>query len=251
MASIESTSSLRQDIRFEGSERSTALGNLLGALLAPRAAFARLVRRPRWGLALVVLLVAGIAESLVISTRIDRDRVLRQTYVERGIQVSEESLQSQLDLASRFGLLFAVAGPTVSRLFVVAAVSAVLFLLFRSLGESIRWKPGVAVCVHGLLPLAVRSLLAAGMALPLSSLGPEDLERGLVASTLDVFFVRDSSAAWIELLGRIDLFHLWCLFLLSLGYRELTRARRSRVALIVAGPWVLWILLGTLWASLV
>lgn len=189
-----------------------------GVLLHPRATMAEVVQRPAflttW---VVVLLVASICGGLLLSTPVGR-----QALVDERVRVME-AMGSRVDDATYAGLQNA---PPVSiyltsggRLLltppITIAVAAGLVLLARIGGARVTFVTALAIAVHATVVLALQQVIATPLHYSLESLtSPTN-----VAGLLRVF---DEGSLPARLLGTIDVFGLWWVWLLAVGLSAAT-----------------------------
>jgi hypothetical protein len=73
--------------------------------------------------------------------------------------------------------------------------------------------------------------------------------RNPVATNLGFFLGRAEHPVLYSLASSIDLFAIWTVILLAIGYSCVSKVKRSTALSIVAGWYVLITLLGTLWVA--
>lgn len=224
-----------------------SLKRLGQVLWAPAAAFEKLRERPTWAVALVVLLLIGAGVSWVAVQKIDPDaqrEVLRDTLEERQGLRGEE-LDRQVDrvmsINRRFAPLTPVFGLVIS-LGAYALMAGVFLVAFRLAGGEVGFVQSFATTLHGVVPLGVGGLIALPIVLAQESVDPERLQRGsLLASNLAVLAPEDAPGTLVALLASFDLFTLWAVILLVIGYSVVARVSKGAAAGVVVGAWVLWI----------
>jgi hypothetical protein len=215
---------------------------LIGVLTAPTATFRSIAVRPTWVVALLVFLTASIASTAVLVPRIDREQMRRQMREQIEEQSGGAADEEMLANAERVGL-GCVAASGVGGPLVLCFLLAALFLVFNLVGGEIDYRTSLAVTAHALMPITLLSLLAIPVALGRGSLDLEELQRGggLLPSNLAALAPEDSGPRLFALLASFDLFTLWTLALLIVGYHVAARVSKGVAAGVLIGCWLLWV----------
>jgi hypothetical protein len=204
---------------------------LAGVLTHPRSTMASLVAAPSWLTAWAVLLLIWLAPAgWLLSTSVGQQALVdeRVRQVEAfGGRVDDEAygaLQQSPPLLAYFtsGGRLLLSPP------VTLAVAAGLMLLVRLDGAALSWAPALAISVHASAPLVLQQLVAT----PLHYLS-ESLSS---PSNLSVFLrMFDEGTVPARILGAVDVFGLWWLWLLAVGAHAAARrpARRYLWRLLV------------------
>lgn len=224
-----------------------SLRRLVGVLVSPTATFRKIAERPTWAVALVVLLVLGGVVAFVAVQKLDveaqRD-VIRESIEERQGLRGEE-LERQVDqimgvnrtlapFTPIFGIAFGALGYLlIALLFMVGA---------RLLDGEIDFRRSLATTVHGMVPHGVAALLTIPLLVAQESVDPELLQSGsLLASNLRFLAPEDASAVVTTLLSSVDLFAIWSVVLLVIGYSVVARISKGAAGGLVLVAWLLWI----------
>lgn len=223
-----------------------SLMRIAQVLWAPTETFRRIAERPTWAVALVVLLVVGGVLGFVAVQKIDpgdqRDAT-REMFEERGLR--GEELERQVDQVMAFNERFAPWFPAAGLCFGVFAyllVSLLFWGSFRLAGGEIDFVRSFAVTVHSFVPQGLSALIAIPVVLGQESLDPEAAQRGsFLASNLGFLAPEDASAVVTTLLSSLDLFALWTVVLLILGYAVVARVSKGVAAGVVVAAWLVWI----------
>jgi hypothetical protein len=191
-----------------------------GVIAAPRATYAAIAARPRASGALAVVVLVGVVTSSgFLTTEVGKEALLdRQLRVAESfnVQVTDQmygTMQAGLDrarYAAALGQLLVF--PLGSALAAGVAVGVFKTLL----GGTATFRQAFAVIVHSELLLALQQLLAT----------PLNYTRGSMSSAtnLAVFFpMLDELSLGARLLGTIDLFWIWWLVNLAIGFGVLYR----------------------------
>lgn len=218
-----------------------ALGSLWGALIAPERTFSALAARPRWVAALILLVTLALAFTLVLTPRMDMEKVFREAIEEQGQELSEAQLEQQLAIAEKFAWV-GVAAQVFFQPAVYLVIAAIFLALFRMLGSDIDYRRSLAVTVHAFMPYAVATLLSIPVVLARDEISMDEVQSGsFLMSNLAAFAPEESGKALLSLLGSIDLFSFWTLALLALGFRVVARVSRGQAWGVTLGLWALYV----------
>lgn len=224
-----------------------SLKRLIGVLFAPTETFRRIAERPTWVVALVLLLALGVAVGIVVAQKIDveaeRDMIRQQIEERQGLRGDE--LERQVDQIAGinakirpFTPLLVVAFGTLAYLLV-----AVIFLVGTKLaGGEIDFRRSFATTLHGMVPQGISALIALPLVISRESIDPEAAQGGsFLASNLSFLAPEDASRAVESILGSLDLFTLWSVVLLIIGYSVVGRLSKGAAAGLVVGAWIVWV----------
>lgn len=189
-----------------------------GVLLHPRATMAEVVRHPAfittW---VVVLLVVAVCAGLLLSTPIGQ-----QLLVDERVRVTEamsgrvdDAAYARLQSDPPVSIYLTSGGRLLLTPPVTMAVAVGVMALGRRDGARVTFVTALAIAVHATVVLALQQLIATPLHYAYESLtNPTNL-----AGLLGVF---DEGSWPARLLGAIDVFGLWWLWLLSLGLAAAT-----------------------------
>lgn len=213
--------------------------NLIGALVSPRAAFTALAARPTWILALLLLAALGAAAIWAGYSKVEAGD-FRGYLEEMGRPLPDSVSDEQLLGWTRVS---SVVGAALFAPLTYLAVAGIFLFLVRMLGGELDYRRSLAVTVHGFLPFAVAAVCGLGISTVRSEISMREIESGgLVPSHLGALVDADGAVAR-ALLSSLDLFSVWCIALLGLGFSIAARLPRSKAYGAVAAVWGLGILI--------
>ena len=196
-----------------------ALSRVFGVFFSPKATFESIAARPTWIVPVVLICLMQLAVVSVFSRRVGwRSMIEKQDANNSRMQEMppaqlERTVQLQVKYAPVAGYFFAAVGPFLG----VAVVGGILLGLFNGItGARMELKGALGVVSHAWMPGLIAGLLAV-VVLFLEDPSSVDLQN-LVASNPGVL-LSDSSPRWlVSLLGSIDLFSFWTMFLMAVGF---------------------------------
>jgi len=200
---------------------------LAGVIFSPRATYEAVAARPRvLGALLTVMLVAGAATFTFLSTEVGQNVILDEqlTQMENfGFKPSDAQITMMEERAgsSRY---FALAGQAVVIPVITLLAAGLGLTVFNAgLGGNATFKQVYAVVVHSwFLPM-----LQTVFVLPLNY-----LTKSMTGSTsLAVFLpMLDKTSFVARFLGQIDLFRIWWVVSLAIGFAALYKRKTAPIA---------------------
>lgn len=198
-----------------------------GVLFAPRATYADVAARPRaLGVILVVLTVLVASTMVFMSTDVGRDALLDQqrASVEAWGGTVSAAQEQRLERMAPYAQYLSAGAQIVAIPLAMLVVAGLAFAVFNALlGGDATFKQTFSVVAHSGVVVALQQIFT----LPL------DYARQSLSSptNLAIFFpMLDEGTFAARLLGSIDLFRLWWLISVSIGFGVLYRRRTGPIA---------------------
>jgi hypothetical protein len=227
--------------------------NLIDVYFAPREAFTRIVRSPRILVALAVYVVLVMGFTGVWMHKMDPAEFMKIQIEESGradrIPADQRAaiIEQQAKMMPIFAWVFGPIGIAVS-LLVTAGVLLFIFRFFYASEVTFRQSFGIVTWVFLAVGVITTPVTLAIMALKGDwNINPQEAVQANLALLLD-----KSTAAkplW-ALLSSIDVFSLWMVFLLAVGFAVASRKTTSSALWGVAVPWALIVLGKVGWAAI-
>jgi hypothetical protein len=225
--------------------KDSSLGRLLGALLSPVETFRSIEARPTWVAPLLLLMLLGGTASFLVQMKIDPVEATR-TQVERmKVDIPPEQVEKMIrDAENRTTgtkAAFAVAGGLVQGV-VLVIVAAIFLGALRLFGSEIDFVRSLSTTLHAYMPLAVAGLLNIPLLMGRETVTfDEATQGGVLLSSLAALAPEDASSMLKVLLGSVDLFTVWTVILLALGFRIVGRVSTAVASGIVILFWLIYI----------
>ena len=218
----------------------SSFGRVIGALISPEKTFRSIAERPTWVVPLLLLVLVTGLVGLVAGERVDFEKQIRREMAERG-GVSEEQIQQSVDFMEKFGkVLF--AAPAVLAPVIYLLIALIFLVALRLSGSEIGFGQSFSVTLHSMMPWVIHALLSLPLLLRLETIDPEAMERGgVLMSNLAALAPEDSSKVLLSLLASLDLFTVWTLILLTIGYRVVARVSTATAATVAVTLWLLYL----------
>ena len=220
---------------LESDGGGSGIQSVWGVLLAPESTFRSLAARPRWFPAFLLLFLSAVGLSLILMPRMDMKQVIRDAVEKQGQEISETKLDSQVRLAKIVG----TASQVVVQPAFYLILASVFLVVFRLSGSEIDFRRSLSVTVHGMLPVVVASLLTIPILLTRTKISMDEAKSGsFLPSNLGFLATESTGKALHSLLSSCDIFSLWAIALLAIGFRIVGRVSTG----------VAWGVVLTLWA---
>lgn len=222
---------------------------LAGVFFEPTNTFRDINLRASWLGIFLIAGVLGMASAYTVSSRIDREAVMRKALESSPIKLTDEQInqQVQADAARqqnplfKYGTLVLVPILTLITYLVIAGAFLLAFII---LGASVNYKKSLAVTAWCYAPPGMIAAILSIIVLYLKEPGSVDVSHGVLMSNLGVLVDNKAHAVLGSLLSSIDIFSLWTIMLLSIGFaaisdRKLTTKKAATGVLLVWAVYVL------------
>jgi Yip1-like protein len=207
---------------------------LTGVIAAPIDTFTSIARRPDWVVPFLAIFIISLAAGILIATRVDFTELAHEA-----IEMNPNAKQVP-DSAVRFTAAImkvsAYASPilTVLSLLIVAAVLQVSFRLFA--GE-VTFLQSFSVTLYAWVPRLIKAILSVIVIFSRPSISLLELSNP-VMSNLGFLVDAKANPVLYAVASSIDLFAIWSVVLLIVGFAIASRLSRARSAAIVIGWWI-------------
>lgn len=230
--------------------KDASISRIPSVLFSPEETFASIGRRPTWLLALIVLLLCGVAAVVSYGPKVDFETSMREQLASSNLSISAEDIETQVAFMGKFGAAMMYAAAIAMPWLAYPLMALIFFLLLRLAGGELDYKRSLSVVVHGNMPWAVASLLSIPIALGRDAITTQELEQGSLLPASLLAFQGSEDAIVRTLLGSVDFFSLWTIVLLTIGFEKVARVSRGRATGIVVGMWLVWVVIRVALAAL-
>jgi len=223
-----------------GSDKHKNFFSLLGGVyFSPGEAFREIGRSPGVLIPIVVLIILGVLSGLYLANTLDMQSMARaqlEQAVDRG-GITEEQMEQQLALVSRFIGIQTLVGSAISGLLLCLAISGFAKLFSIFVGAENSYKGLLAVTVYTMLVISVVQFVLFVLILSFKPPGEVTLSNlgSLIASNLGALLamvgIEDALPNFLmRLAGYVDLFAIWAIVLLAIGYAAVSRKLKTATA---------------------
>jgi hypothetical protein len=219
----------------------SSVGRIFGALFSPKPTFASIALRPTWlfpvllGCVLFISVVAVFTQKGGWSPFFEKQNASNSRIEQLPQDQRDKILNSQLKYAPTFGYVEGVVLP-----FVIALVVAlVLWGTFMLMGTTrTTFKTSLAIVAYASMPWVIHGLLSV-LILFLKDVSTVDIQN-IVASNPGALMPDDASKWLTALLSSIDIFAIWNMILLAIGFSA-TNPKKLKFGSAFVTVLVIWI----------
>jgi len=226
-------------------------GRVVGVLFSPGKTFEDIARTPSWVLPILITTVLSIISVVALNQRMNwRDYIIQQMDKNpRAAQLSTDQKQQQADMAVKFTVGIVYASGFLVPICFALIVGLVMWGAYNLLaGAGARFSQAFSIVAHaGLVGIVSTPLFL--LVLFLRPPGTMDPENPL-ATNLAALLPEDSAKWLFALCKSIDVFSLWTLILIAIGFaavnpKKLKGAKSFTTAFTV---WAVYVVLRVGWA---
>jgi hypothetical protein len=252
----------QQDIPTEPA-RMGAGARLINTIFSPGETFADVNRKPDWIVPLIIMVLIAASTSFFINWRLNpdmdkltRDRIRKQVDRFGGQMPPEEQIQKQVEIAkvvNKFTPVIGAVGVGIWFLVLSGIYALGLILIqakatFKKILSVVLWSSAATGIIYTVV------FMASLMVKDEDSLRSIDLNNptATVPTNIGAFLDSSTSPVIRSLAGSIDVFSIWSIILLSIGFAAIANSRKikpSKTATVVIGVWVIGVLLKAVFAS--
>jgi hypothetical protein len=232
-------------------KKKNVFERIAGVLFAPAETFQDIARRPDILGPLLIILLVGYVCTFLVMPKLDISSITAQQSEQMRKQnpnMGEEQRAQIERMTAASAKVFGWIGP----LFGVAwyaIVAGVMLLAFRLLGGEGSYKQAFSTTLYAWMPLILFGVI----------LGVVVMARGTFDPTTAATLVKSNPAFLVDmkeqpilfsLLSNFDVFTIWTLFLLIVGFGTLSKTPRAKAATIVLSLWAVMIVVKLGFAAL-
>lgn len=229
-------------------EPQSQVSRIVSSFIAPTKAFTGLERNASWWIAWLLTSILAMAFVYTIDNKIGMDEITRIEMLKNSRQTAQFEKMSPdqqaraLQVSTTITRYIAYATP-VSSLIVFIVMAAVLMGTFNfGFGAKIQFGAALAIVIYGSLPGLIKTLLATGSLL--AGVNPEGFDiRNPVASNPGMLVDQTQHKALYTLLTTFDVFSLWMVALIGIGFAIQGKLKRTTAISMVFGWYLLFKLL--------
>jgi len=226
-----------------------SLGRIPGAILSPGSTFASIARRPSWIAPLLLWTIASVVATAVVIPRVDWERMTRQTLERQHRTMPEDQLPAMVERTKKFSSivfwLSGFAGPALIGLL----VAVVFWGAFKAFGWDMTFPQSFGATTHAFLPNVLGALLLIPILIKRETIDPQGIG-DLLRSNLGFLVERDSAKVVHSILQSIDVFSIWSMILLIIGFAAAAKISKKASTGLVVGLWFVWVLIKAGFAAL-
>lgn len=221
---------------------------IAGVLFAPVDTFRDIARKPDILVPLIVLLVLALASAIIFVPRMDVDAMVQAQMEQSGRQMSDADMAQ----AAKFsGSLMKVMGylSPVWAILIWLVIAGVLLLAFRLFGGEGNFKQAFSATLYAWIPNTIGGIITTIIVFARGKVDPTTMATLVKSSPAFLVDQKDNPIAF-ALLSSLDIFTIWTLILLILGFAALSKFSKGKAAAIVISLWLVTVVVKLGFAAL-
>lgn len=215
-----------------------------GALFSPGETFRDIARRPDILWPLVFIVALGFVSTALIVPRLDLESISAaqmEALRKQRPGVSDADLEDLLKFSTASTKVAMWVAPLLS-IAIYAIIAGILLGAFRLMGGEGTYKQAFSASLYAWTPLLLFSVIMLIVVVARGSFDPA------AAATI----VRSNPAFLVDMkeqpvlftfLAAIDVFTIWTVALLTIGFAELSKMTRAKAAGIVVSLWIVFVVI--------
>lgn len=227
----------------------SAAGRLMGIFIEPGRTFRSIAASPGWILPLLVTIVFVLISSHLVVNRMGGMEVIIKKQMESNPKSLEQMQQREVDVDEMarkqgtgvIGALFTYVAPPVFVIVGVLALAGIFLLFLSMLGGQPTFRKTLSTVMHVSFAYYLLNGLLTILVVFLHST-PQDIDLRSPVYSNPSSLVENTQPALKALLGSIDVFSLWQIWLLGLGLSIVTpNVPRGKAYAVVIGLWAVYV----------
>jgi hypothetical protein len=218
--------------------KPNTFSRIAGVLTSPISTFEDIARRPNVLGPLGVLMALTILFTVLIVPRVDFAATYREAF--DGMNMPADRMEKSIRMAAAVGKATAYFGPLL-QILAFAVIAGVLLIAFRMFGGEGDYKQAFSTTLYSWFPICIKSILASIVLMTRKVISLNDMANPLrsnLAFTVDM----KSQPILFSLLGSLDIFTIWTIVLMVIGFAALSRFSKVKSAVIIVSIWLVVVL---------
>lgn len=217
-------------------EKPNTLERIIGVLSSPVSTFESIVRRPNILGPLLIFVLVSIASSIAVAVKVDFTAMAREA-IEANPSIPADRAEGAVNMTRSIMKVSMYASPLLTVLILVIT-AGICLLAFRMFGGEGDFNTAMSVTIYAWFPRLIRGILGVIVMLAKGSLTIYDLQNP-VMSNLGFLFDPKTNPLGYAIGSAVDIFNIWSVVLLILGFAAMSRLPRVRSAVIIVVLWII------------
>lgn len=209
---------------------------VIGVIFSPDATMDSIARRPDWVLPLVLILIASFTLGIVIAQHVDFGATVRES-VEQNKNMSQEQIDKAVKMGATFGKVATYLSPVFNIIFLLI-ITGVLLLAVRLFGGEGDFKQAFSVTCYASITTVIKAVVLLIIILARGGTISAQTLATLVRSNLGFLADFKANPMAFALLSSVDIFSIWFVVLLVIGFAYVSRLSRAKTAMVIVILWI-------------
>lgn len=219
------------------------LTRLFGVLVSPGETFESIGLKPDWLVPLLIWIVLSVAAAFLVVPRLDYEPMYR-SMLERSSQLTEQQREQQLDRmleSAERGRNWGVYAPAATVPLMFLVVGTIFWGALRAFGAENSFRQSLSVTIYAFTPQLLKTIVSTAIASTRTTIDAR-MANSLLKSNLGAFTNPLESPVLFAVLSSIDLFTIWTIVLLAIGFSVISRFSTGKVAILVVALYLVVVL---------
>lgn len=224
---------------------------IAGVLFAPAETFQDIARRPDILGPLLLILLVGYVTTFLVMPKLDISSITAQQAEQMRKQnpnMGEEQMAQIERMTAMSTKIFGWLGPMFGVAW-YAILAGILLLAFRLFGGEGTYKQAFSTTLYSWIPLVLFGVIVTVVVMARGTFDPTTAAT-LVKSNPAFLVDMKEQPLLFSLLSNFDIFTIWTIFLLIVGFGTLAKTSRAKAATIVLSLWAAMIVVKLGFAAL-
>ena len=218
----------------------SAFARLVGVLFSPDETFASIARRPDWLVPLLLFVLLAVAAGVAVAQHVDFATTMREQIEERAQgKLTSDQIDQQVRISAAVAKVVAYCAPVFS-IVIFVIVAAVMMLVYRMIGGEGGFRQYWSVTLYAWVPRTIQGIIMTiilfGRSAPATAADLPTLVRSNLAFLVDAH----DHKVLFALLSSFDLFAIWSLVLMAIGFAYVSRFSKAKSATVLGTTWLIW-----------
>lgn len=210
---------------------------MFGALFAPAETFGAAARRPVWAVPLIIYVLLSVVGTVLVMPKIDFESAVRAQMEKQGQEIDDKTLDMIIGIQKPIVYVSSVVMIPIA----ILIIAAIHMGGFRAFGGGGTFAQYFSVTTLAWMPLLVQSLIGQVVIMTRKSISIEQLQTAVV-SNLGFLTSPIDNPARFALLSSLDLFSIWVIALLIVGFAIVSKLPRAQAIGIVVAFWLIYVI---------
>ncbi len=215
-------------------EQTNSFERIAGVFFDPGATFASIVRKPDFVVPIGLIAFFAVIGGVLAGLRIDTAALMREA-LQNNPRMSPEMIEKQAKFMGGFMKVAFFCAPFFSIISLVI-IAGIVFAAFKVFGGDGEFPQALSITAYAWMPMMIKGVLGTVLLLAKKSISL-DMLKNPIASNIGYFISMKAHPVLATFLSSFDLFSIWYLVLLTIGFAAMSRFSRTKSAAIIVSLW--------------
>jgi hypothetical protein len=228
-----------------------AFQRIAGVFFSPGETFADIARKPDILVPLLVIVILGYIGTVMIMPHLDWDAMISQQtdmVKKQNPNMSDDDVARMGRITKSMGTVMGYIGPLLA-IVGYLIIALVIWGACRMMGGQGDFKQAFSATLYAHFPRAVFGIITAVVVMARGMVDPSTLATVVKSSPAFLVDMKEQPVLF-ALLGSIELFQIWTIILLIIGFAALTRLSKAKTAAIIVSLWIIMLVVKLGFAAL-